>query len=310
MKYIISSKINYTKLICDDAGPSYAKNFGWESVPISQWDTDDNVVIVDNRITSEECDHLKKIIDSKSECKFVFKIVDPLYDSAIWTNWYYDFLRQIAKNEKVAFLSVYQPAEWVSDLAKYVGGDRVYVLPYPYIKSKEISGLELSNRRNKIILTGARHKDIYPLRERMWKARKLSPVFRFICDGLEHPGYSDLGDNVSTGVIGKNYINLISNYRWMFLCPSRVQIELMKYLECAYAGCAPVGGIPYGLPKEAKDAFVQFPSGLGWTIKLAHLISSEDSERRSYLYRTVMRNLRDPQTMNNEFLRWVDWVFV
>src|SRR4051812_45437884 len=76
-KYLISSRFDYSKMICRDAGPGYAQSMGWSWQALDSVSAQDGVVyIVDNRITEQDCFTLEALVARKRSV-FVFKIVDP-----------------------------------------------------------------------------------------------------------------------------------------------------------------------------------------------------------------------------------------
>jgi hypothetical protein len=308
MIYLLSSELDYRGLICDDAGPGYAANLGWTPVFLREWQRQDEIVVVDNRITKNECELLERLISDRVGFRFVFKIVDPCYESSRWTSWYYDFLKRVSGNARVAFLSVYEPAEWVMDLSRQVGRRRLCVLPYPYSDARELpdSG---KPRIPKALISGARLASIYPFRERMYRAYANSSTFREATELLEHPGYPDIGRPLTHRRIGNDYIRHLSTYEWMLLCPSRAKLEFMKYLECAYAGCAPTGESPNGLPDVAKSCFLKVPTGLGWKFRFRAAVQDEESRERAALYRKTMREARSPMLLNEQFRCWLGSAF-
>lgn len=265
--------------------------------------------IVDNRISAMECDLLEKIITNRTGCCFIFKITDPFYETAKWTHWYYSLLKRVARKRNVAYLSNYQPAEWVLELSRYAGSDRIHVLPYPYIKEKEMNTPRMSGRKDQIILTGPVDGAFYPLRNRLLNAYRYQPWIRRLIEVLRHPGYADIGKIWGHDVIGEKYINFLSRYVWMFLCPSRAKLEFLKYTECAYAGCAPIGQMPNGLPENAKRAFTELRMNLGWSLKLLFDSHNEGAQEKASLYRNAMRESRDPRILNSEFNHWIGSIF-
>ena len=113
--FLLSDNFDYSRMICNDAGPSYAANMGWE------WDTlsnakkySDYVNIVDRRITEQDCYKLTAFIATNKDTKFFFGIGDPFKERK--RHFYISFLNSIKHYHNVYFLTTYIPSEIVKTL--------------------------------------------------------------------------------------------------------------------------------------------------------------------------------------------------
>ena len=300
--YLVSAALDYSKLICSDAGPNYAISMKWN------WDylnkdyryEDDVVYVIDNRISEEECYYLKEAILS-SKATFVLKIVDPNYE---WGDqYYYQWLFLTLSFSNVYLLSVYEPKELTLVLTKLYPCKLIY-LPYPYDSAKEVPLKDLAKRKNKIIISGSTHM-FYPLRNLIIKKIKRVFVRRIFYSVLKHPGYPDTNEkgNFTHSIIGKNYIDFLSKYKVMFVCPARSKIELLKFHECAYAGCLPTGAPPDSFPQEIKDLFVNIDNKkiLISTFNFFLKWSEKDHIKRLTAYRAYLQKERNADHLNQLF---------
>ena len=105
--FIISSSFDYSKLICFDAGPYYAKRMGWNI------DTLDNIQnypeyinIIDNKMTDIDCFKLEEYISKKINTLFLLLVIDPYYQHK--NKCYYRFLEKMKnKNNVFFFIKIY-----------------------------------------------------------------------------------------------------------------------------------------------------------------------------------------------------------
>ncbi len=73
------------------------------------------------------------------------------------------------------------------------------------------------------------------------RLRYILPRYRRNFDLLEHPGYPNIGEQLRHNLIFDKFVKFIGGYKYFFVDPSRADLEFLKYTECAYAGCLPVG---------------------------------------------------------------------
>jgi len=305
--YYISDHFPYDKLICNDSGPEYALEMGWKIEKIknlNDYQNKDIINIIDNHISEKECQYLENILRKKKERKFIFTIIDPYNHHS--NNYYYIFLKKIYSFNNILFLSKYQPEEWCLELDSKQ--KKVVWLPYPYNPKYEKSLISFERRENKILFSGALHKEIYPLRTLFFE-KYYKPENNEYVDWLYHPGYPDIGQQLIHTVIKDKYIRLLSQYKFMFLCPSRCNLEFMKYRECAYAGCVPVGKLPYPLASQAP--IVKWDATVNIQLFIKTLFESRnDLLDISKKYREFFKKNRSPELLNRQlidFLKSKNW---
>lgn len=263
--YLLSKDINYKKLICHDAGPEYAASMNWKT-DFFKKDYSfkrDVYYVIDNRISSQECEILKAAIQTNQSILFLPKIVDPYFYNI--THYYYHFLADVAQCINVRLLSVYEPKELTLYLSSFAAHKPIHI-PYAYDPSREI-GLDcLNSRTKKVLISGALDQTLYPYRAAIFLKTRRS-ILRLFFPKLSHPGYAEMNNsNFSHNIVGDSYVNYLGKYRWMLVCGTRAEVELLKYYECAYAGCLPVGKPPSSYPDEMRELFLQIaPKNLSWS---------------------------------------------
>ncbi|MGH7884941.1 MAG: hypothetical protein ACRENO_04505 [Thermodesulfobacteriota bacterium] len=209
--YLLSDIFDYSLTIAPDVGKTYAEQMNWDSDYIKFIESyKDHINIIDNRITSEECDFFYEYLKKNSSTIFFFKVIDPYYEFTKNHN-YYKFLFAIKNENNVFFLTPYIPSEIVKDLDIETNRKKVFILPYPFYEEK-IYTFDPENRIKKIIFSGSRLKSIYPYREKILNKINWSLFLRFKFQILEHPGYPDIGQDLKHNYIGSNYIEYISKY--------------------------------------------------------------------------------------------------
>jgi len=240
---ILSNHFDYDRMITYDAGPGYARGMEWESAYLRDLDHQgDAITIIDNRLTEEECFQMEAAILHQQHRCFVLKIVDP-YREECSSHWYYKFLFRVGALPNVLFLSPYQPTELVHDLDEMTSRRKLIVIPYPFQERFAIQP-SMAHRRHQIIFSGNDGRNLYPERVKFLRRVRRHPLLRWTTQVLRHPGYPDVGHTPVHHLIGPRYIQHLSQFRFMFLSPSRCGLEFLKYSECAYARCVPVGVPP------------------------------------------------------------------
>lgn len=291
-------------MICDDAGPGYAISMGWAYKYLDEFDRveNDETFIVDNRVQQNEIEKLEKLVSANSGNRFFFKVVDP-YQELYASHYYYQFLSKISQYKNAYLLSVYEPRELTAEVSKLFQ-NRFIHLPYPYIKSKEV---ETSRKRKKILISGSLNKDVYPYRYRIWEivTRSVSRIFFFSI--LKHPGYAEMDSHKSHShnLIKGAFIDHLSLYKYMLLCPSRCGIEFLKYNECAYAGCIPVGLAPGSYPDGVKAIFLSLRPEK-FLKDVLKIFFSADTKNRLAKLRTFLTETRNPEILNIVLNRFID----
>jgi hypothetical protein len=196
------------------------------------------IYVIDNRINQQECEQLTSKIVQNIDSLFILKIVDPYFENE--DNFYYQWLKETIRHKNTQLLSVYEPTEITYHLSKFLIKPIIY-LPYVYDSKKEVSLSDIKSRKRKVIISGYLNSKLYPFRYNVWRSsrRSLSRLFFYV---LEHPGYAEINNkNFSHTYVGTNFISHLASYKYMLLCGSRCEIEFLKFHECAYSGCMPIG---------------------------------------------------------------------
>lgn len=301
--YLLSDTFNYSNLICDDAGTGYATAMNWNYLKLSDLKdlNSDTAFVVDNRIEESDLPLLKNIIAENAHLTFLLKIVDPYIENT--DHYYYRFLSEMSTARNTYLLSVYTAQELTRKLKdQFV--NRFIHLPYPYLQQKEI--IFKRERKNKIIIAGSINSVIYPYRYEIWK--KVTRSFtRFIFFSiLKHPGYIDLrpGQKYGHNITDKNFIDHLSGYKYMLMCPTKFHLELLKFNECAYAGCIPVGLPPDSYPQSVKDVFLSL--GAEHFLKdIFNIFFKKHSPQIVATLRNFLHKTRNPDVLNNNLKRFI-----
>jgi len=301
--YILSDHLDYSRLICDDAGPGYANSMGWESIKLADYHQINNyhIAVVDNRVHENELGLIKKIIEDNASIPFFLKIVDPFYENR--DHPYYNFLSDMAKVGNVYLLSVYEATELTAEISNLYN-DRFITLPYPYLKDKEINNV--ARRKTKILLSGAINNVLYPYRYGIWLkiTRNLARIFFSI---LRHPGYTELDSQLSPAhsVIKDEYIAYLATFKYMLLCPTRCSIELLKFNECAYAGCIPVGLPPNSYPEDIKRLFLKLRLSNFYS-DLLNIFFKNNTSHNVKKLRDYLSETHNPKVLNAHLIAFVN----
>lgn len=286
--YFLSNDFDYSKLIARDAGPGYAESFGWPQAHLRDMARFQAAVnIIDNRLTAAECAALEAYITSHPRTLFLLKVVDPYYE---WcqTHWYYQFLFRVKDLAQVFFLTPYWPREVVQDLDLATLQQKMVWIPYPFDDQFALPQVQ-TERRRKIVFSGNQHPQVYPYRYRFRRAVKRNPLLWSALHTLPHPGYADIGQQHRHQVIGAQYLDYLSGFRFMFVSPSRCGLEFLKYGECAYAACVPVGKAPDSFSARVKEFFVELDfDRIGQSVGRLLTMSETEVEQRAAGYRQVL----------------------
>src|SRR5271167_2430737 len=251
LRFISGGNGTLESLICRDAGPAYAKSL---LLPCSgveylrQHAASRETVIIDNTLSNGEVGAVQEFIE-RQHTPVLLKSGDPYWVRGNYgkhKSAYSALVETHCSLPNVAILSPYEPSEWLKMVMEKFH-PKLLVLPYPYLVEAE-RPLELQHfgaRQDRAILTGALSGRKYPRRAMVHRLRYLLPWYRRNFDRLVHPGYPNLGEPRRHNLIFDNFVKFISGYKYFFVDPSRADLEFLKYTECAYAGCVPVG-VPAG----------------------------------------------------------------
>lgn len=300
--YITSNELDYRLLICDDAGPRYAQSMGWNYdgfTNLKKYLQEDYVIISDPRLSEEEYKVLHQLALENPATHFIAIVTDPCFEECI-DKPLYKFLFRTTTLPNISYLSQYQPTEIVAFLRNIKGPESILTLNYPYQYEKQVD-VSFAGRKNKILFSGSISQHMYPDRYRFFRKYRRS-LWRLKVDTLYHPGYPGPGEKFSHKHVGNSYIQHLAQYRFMYLDGSRCNLELMKYSECAYAGCVPVGFSPGTFDDKLKNYVIPIDNN-NLTKSLLKLFSMPQSELAEIAagYRKEFSMQRDPGVLNKKF---------
>ena len=293
MIYIGSNK----KLICRDGNEQYAKSMDLEFKDYSYLSTNPDNVIIDisagwtNEVGMR---FIAGYIANHSGIIYV-RLVDQ-YDHQKSSLAYSELIELYKKySYKIRIIGTYH--------ADYYGMKVDLVLPYPYLE-EECRYNPWDARSDKMIITGSDIESIYPKRCQLYKYCDNGSKY---IDRLNHPGYS--GKHWSTGVIGNDYLDLLSKYKYMVCTTCTEGYELLKYIECAEVGCICVGEVPEGLRGSiAEDWIIKMPDFDDQKSfdKWASDYLPKLSESHSINYRESLRKLRNKNKLVKELYEFIE----
>lgn len=290
--YLLSKVFPYDKLLCDDAGPAIAREYGW--IPCT---TDDAVVskldciVIDNRHHSPiEVSDLLAFFDSNPTIPKFLRVNDPFlfHKDDRW----YQLCSELIDSHQVHFLSPYQPTGLLSCWLSSARYSQFVYAPFTYDRELEVS-IQCPARQRLIAVSGNQRLDLYPLRYKVQRFSRL-PFSRMLgrITRLRHPGYPEKIAQQSHSITRSAYVHWLSQFTAAFVDSSSYRIELLKYREIAYAGCAPIGDLPWSLHECPSEAFFEFHS-LGDLISLRSILNDASaSQHAASAYRGFMRATR------------------
>lgn len=210
---------------------SYAESVGIEYDDLAnynKWLGKRTFIIELGWYDDEYVELLKYIMTALKDSKFIYyRIVD---DNPTSYTEHHLIIKKLIDNSNNIANHIIAPYD-----CKYFGKYYAYVIPYHY--DDHLEYLLEEDRKDKAILTGF-DCELYPLRHDLYKSQ-LANV-----DILKHPGYS--GNGWKSGKLGQSFIEHLSWYKVMVVTTGD-ENELLKYVEAAEAGCAPLGDFPRSL---------------------------------------------------------------
>lgn len=253
--FFASRRFPFHLVIYPGSGPGFGRAYGWPVETIDEIGTADfDVAIVENRLMEEDIAAIEAYLaGSKQKKPVCFKMSDPEMPRSRDPGVRYILGK--ADEPNVHYLSVYDPAGPLADFFAGLRRSRVLRAPFPYEPDREIR-VPIAERSRRVFLSGARHRRVYPLREGLYRRVAWNPWARRLVDRLAHPGYPDTGRQARHDVVRERYVERAAASTHFFLDPSRYRVELMKYLECAYAGSVAIGMPASSLPQAAVENFV------------------------------------------------------
>ena len=290
--YLLSSSTPYENLICEDAGPPIALEYGWQSSNMDfLCNNAFDCIVVDNRHHDQfELTQLRSYIQACPSIPFLLRVNDPYLFHR--QDFWYQFCSSLLDVPNVHFLSPYQPTGFLSIWLSHSKYSRFVYAPYTYDSSREHVCTH-ATRFRRIAVSGNQRLDLYPLRHSIQRASKFR-LTRFLLrtDRLVHPGYPEKNGPPSHHIMGSKYIRWLSSFTAAFTDSSIYRIEFLKYREVAYAGCAPVGDLPWSLFDCPPVAFREFRSLLDLIRLRSFLQDPQATEEVAHAYRTYMRSVR------------------
>jgi hypothetical protein len=293
-------------LICRDAGPAYAQSLElpWSDVDSLRGVSGKATVIVDNRLNDSEVSRIQEFIERQSTL-VLLKVVDPYWcrqTKGRDKSAYNALVETHCRLPNVAILSPYEPSEWLQTVVDKTH-PKLLVLPYPYVPEAEqhLTRENFSARLDRAILTGALSARKYPRRAMVYRLRYMLAKYRRNFDVLGHPGYPDLGEARRHNLIFDDFVKFIAGYKYLFVCPSRANLEFLKYTECAYAGCVPVGAPATSLPSAAQKLFLDTASFLK-SMREPITTRNKDHFGRALEYRSIMSNARKAEELRERLV--------
>lgn len=300
--YLLSEQFAYEKTIHADAGPDYARRHGWPSASLGQLSAElpDGPVLIDNRVTEEEMAALSRLLPRLAGRPVYLKVIDPYWECI--RQPYYRWLLTLTRLPHICFVGPY-PLTGMTGLLRELSRPDAYLhLPYAYEAERELP-LAQPSRTRLLAVSGAARADIYPeraavlraVRRHWWSARQVSV--------LPHPGYPDVGQSARHTITGTTFLQYLSQHRFMYLEPSCENLEFLKYTECAYAGCVPVGRAPATFPEELRRMVRPLESSrLVADLRALKAINPAECRKSAQAYRETLRRLRDPLAVTAELI--------
>lgn len=300
---VLSNVCDHSKILVPDSGPDYGEAMGFEMVQLKDADWNaSRLWMIDLRLVEEEFRVVEEAIRNHPDTTFLLRMVDPYWESAIDKINTTIVFRHIT-TPNVGYVSGYQPEEATALLAEACKAQgKLFVCPNSYDQRREIPLDEAWFRRErKVALAGAQKPNLYTYRA--FFRRKIRSDFRWWggVATLAHPGYADIGQGKSEPVKGDAFIAWMAGYQTCFLCPGRCGFEFLKYRECAYAGCAPLGAAPKTMSPDLARHIVP----LDWTDyagkRDAFLrMPPEELYQRAKAYREGFARDRDPARLRKK----------
>ncbi len=304
--YVLSNKFDYTRLICDDAGPAFAKRQGWIAASIADVESlADKPHVFDNRLHDDELPLLQRHIERFPDRVVMLKVVDPGFQS-ISQPYYHEVLLSVRKSN-VLLLGPYHPTD-LTQLANRLAGREAYrFFPYCYDESREVplDPEGMSQRGKKVFFSGNVNPSTYPDRWRFYKAQRRTIWGWRRVKHLRHPGYPDVGVIKRHNTVGDAFVEEARTFCGFWVDGASSDLELLKFAECAYAGCAPFGISAKTLPPDAAAQVWSVPPGDEARAVCAGLERScEKLTNSAQRYRAALRASRQHSEWNRKLLEW------
>jgi hypothetical protein len=294
--FFASRRFPFHLVIYPGSGPGFAHGYGWPVEPIDNIASAEfDIAIVENRLVEDDIAVLESFFAGRGrKMPVFFKMSDPEMPRSRDPGVRYILGKADAPG--VHYLSVYRPAGPLADFFAGLRRSQVVTAPFPYEAEREVD-TPIAGRARRVFLSGARHRRVYPFRESLYRRVAWNPLARRLVDRLAHPGYPDTGKQARHDIVRERYVARAAASTHFFLDPSRYGVELMKYLECAYAGSVPIGALPAMLPQAAVEPFIVSACRTA-DLRRALSMPMDDMEAMAAAYRRAMRAARDARTLD------------
>ncbi|HEY9662245.1 MAG TPA: hypothetical protein V6C65_27635, partial [Allocoleopsis sp.] len=146
-----------------------------------------------------------------------------------------------------------------------------------------------------------------PERQAFITAIRRNPLLWGKVHHLKHPGYPDTGQPQHHAIIGSHYIRFLSQFRWMFISPSRCCLEFLKYSECANARCVPIGQPPKSFSDRLRQSFMRLNfEQLHRSLRRLFSMPLDELQAMADQYHQAMVEERNPVLLNAQLDAWVN----
>jgi hypothetical protein len=291
--YLLSDCFPYSKLLCADAGPAIAYEYSWTPCTIATVEQGEfDCLVVDNRHhTNQDIMNLRFFLSTRQIRPVFLRVNDP-YVFHKQDHWY-QFCAEQVDAPGIHLLTPYQPTGLLSYWLSHARRSHFVYAPFTYDPQAELP-IAHRQRQGLFAVSGNQRKDLYPLRYLVQIAAKIPGGSLLLgLDRLQHPGYPEKIKHARHCIMDAAYIQWLARYRFAFVDSSIYRVELLKYREAAYAGCALIGDLPWSLHECPSDAFYHFRSLVDLIKCRAVLGDSQLSQEVANSYRTFMRSTRN-----------------
>ena len=290
------------QLICRDGNKQWSDSMDLKFIDYLEFITlefsSDKVFIIDvsvgwtdDLLIMSLTSKISELIRKKN--KIYIRLVDQFKYQ--WYSRIYEWVTRLCEVYKIKIIKTYN--------CDYNGLDHLVILPYPYLDEDEFTiSDDCEEREKSLFLSGADINDIYPMRCRLYDLSE-----DFLIKILRHPGYS--GSHWSKGKIGYEYLKELHNH-WFMACTTTHpdKYDLLKYVECAEAGCVCVGEVPKMLEgTEAEKWIIKIPDGSLKGIGIFYewfnnTLKDLDVELYASEYRRCIKEMRDKEKIKRLLL--------
>lgn len=290
------------QLICRDGNKQWSDSMDLKFIDYLEFITlefsSDKVFIIDvsvgwtdDLLTISLTSKISELIKKKN--KIYIRLVDQFKYQ--WYSRIYEWVTGLCEVYKIKIIKTYD--------CDYNGLDHLVILPYPYLNEDEFTiSDDCEEREKNLFLSGADISDIYPTRCKLYDLSE-----DFLIKTLRHPGYS--GNHWSKGKIGYEYLKELHNH-WFMACTTTHpdKYDLLKYVECAEAGCVCVGEVPKMLEgTEAEKWIIKIPDGSLKGIGIFYewfnnTLKDLDVELYASEYRRCIKEMRDKEKIKRLLL--------